>query len=189
MSHDGGAWTVTLTEDLRKCWAFAETMEAQPWRIPREQWQIFNGKDWTAAPAAFAVTEAQPLPAGWERRVSRSTRQVYYFNTKVRTSDRLQRGLVFRVPRGLSGLARSSATALNSRLLQLQTGESQWELPGSGDANRASGGSASAGHSEDFTSGTDREQEVRAALAKVKERLQTERRRREQVRAISTDRA
>lgn len=94
LSHDGGAWTVALTEDQRKCWAFAETANSQPWRIPREEWQIFNGKDWTAAPAAFAVTKAQPgraeersLPAGWERRESRSTDQVYYFHTKVRTPD------------------------------------------------------------------------------------------------------
>ena len=77
---------MALTEDQRKCWAFAETMELQPWRIEREQWQIYNGKDWVAAPPDFAVTEARSLPAGFKRKVSRTTGQVYYFNTSVRTN-------------------------------------------------------------------------------------------------------
>ncbi len=77
---------MALTEDQRKCWAFAETTEPHPWRIEREQWQIYNGKDWVAAPPTFAVTEARSLPAGFERKVSRTTGQVYYFNTLVRTT-------------------------------------------------------------------------------------------------------
>lgn len=95
LSHDGGAWTVALTEDQRKCWAFAETMEPDPWRVPRESWQIYDGKNWVPAPPEFAVTEARSdraaqrsLPAGYETKVSRTTGQVYYFNTAVRTARR-----------------------------------------------------------------------------------------------------
>jgi hypothetical protein len=92
---------VALIEDQRKCWAFAETTEPEPWRIPRAQWQIYNGNDWVAAPSDFSVTEVQAggslarsLPAGWERKVSRSTSQVYYFNTLVRITKLPATGLV-----------------------------------------------------------------------------------------------
>ena len=92
VSHDGGAWTVALSSDQRKCWAYAETNDSEPWRIPREEWQVFNGTEWVPAPPEFAVTSAaQPstaversLPAGFERKVSRTTGQAYYFNTSVR---------------------------------------------------------------------------------------------------------
>ena len=85
---------MALIEDPRKCWAYAETKEPKPWRIPREQWQIYNGEDWVAAPSDFSVTEAQSseapersLPAGWERKTSRSTNQIYYFNTLVSATE------------------------------------------------------------------------------------------------------
>ena len=91
LSHDGGAWTIALTEDQRKCWAFAESVEPQPWRVPRQEWQVYNGEDWVAASSAFAVSEAQPgaaaqrsLPAGWESSMSRTNGQTYYINAAVR---------------------------------------------------------------------------------------------------------
>ena len=52
---------MALIEDPRKCWAYAETKEPKPRRILREQWQIYNGEDWVAAPSDFSVTEAQSM--------------------------------------------------------------------------------------------------------------------------------
>ena len=102
LSHDGGAWTIALTEDKRKCWAFAESDDQQPSRIAREEWQVYNGVDWVPAPQAFVVSNApaaaaaadaspspgaRSLPPGWESSLSRTNGQTYYLNTATGVSQ------------------------------------------------------------------------------------------------------
>ena len=161
LSHDGGAWTIALTEDKRKCWAFAESDEQQPSRIAREEWHVYNGADWVAAPQAFVVSDgegagddggaspsasARSLPPGWESSLSRTNGQTYYLNTT--------------------------------------TGVSQWEFPEpepepepSASSQRLDGGGR-APLVKQYSGGV-----VQDAMSKVRAQLQAERRRREEAEA------
>ena len=96
LSHDGEAWTVSLADHQTKCWAFVESEEPEPHRIPAAEWQVYDGEHWVDAPADFAVREAAepspaaqrpPLPSGWEVCTSRSTKRQYYLNTHVRAAS------------------------------------------------------------------------------------------------------
>eukprot|EP01048_Picozoa_sp_COSAG05_P016593 COSAG05_NODE_2156_length_3459_cov_6.286310_4_plen_266_part_00 len=107
LSFDGGAWTVAMREDKSRCWAYAEKDMADPDRIPLDEWHIFDGAEWVAAPSGFrvsaasvraqsptrsrpaaaATTAVEPdhdrLPPGWETAVSRSKGAVYYIHVET----------------------------------------------------------------------------------------------------------
>jgi len=159
LSHDGEAWTISLADHQTKCWAFVESEEPEPHRIPAAEWQVYDGEHWVDAPAEFAVREAAepspaaqrpPLPSGWEVCTSRSTKRQYFLNT--------------------------------------HTGESQWEFPDapaqadSGEPEAAAPAPAAAGGRgplvREYSEGA-----VEAAVSKVREQLEAERRRRKQAEA------
>ena len=182
LSHDGEAWTISLADHQTKCWAFVESEEPEPHRIPAAEWQVYDGEHWVDAPAEFAVREAAepspaaqrpPLPSGWEVCTSRSTKRQYFLNTHVREAP-------------------TSPPRLAARLCSPprcpQTGESQWEFPDapaqadSGEPEAAAPAPAAAGGRgplvREYSEGA-----VEAAVSKVREQLEAERRRRKQAEA------